>query len=328
MSKNWEKKRFLFELYSMNLSAVKSHSRVRIEPDIDNIYMCPICFEYFTRDEVLAKPPEDILVTIEHIPPEALSGKVRTLTCLSCNVGAGYELDSHLLHKLLVDDFIEGVPSSSVDAKVELNDEIKLTATIDVQKERHLRIVLDPSRSKPEEISKLNELKHFPTVNMSFRGRRGKYYTNRRPEAALLRIAYLWAFSEFGYGFLINDSLKYVRAQIKNPSSNILPTWGISSRSDFPDESLGVNIITKPIELQSFLIIFDVYSELRKVRYGVILPGPTNPGPKVYEFFQDREKATDHETISFIPIPHNTDYLTNSEFCFISHEMWKSLRST
>ena len=325
VSPQWKKRRRFFEIYSENLSAVKKHPRVHIEPDESDVFVCPLCFEYFTRQEVLTEDSENSAASIEHVPPKALGGKERTLTCKWCNTESGHALDSHLIHKLALDDFLEGVPGSSVDAQVELNDEIKLNASLELKEARRLHIRYDRKRSDPKEAAKLSKLERLPTISVSFRGSRGKVYEQRRPECALLRIAYLWAFSEFGYGFVMSDSLKYIRGQIKFPEKEILPVWGIARRNDFPDKCLGVNIITEPKELQSFLIVFDVYSSLRKYRYGVVLPGPTNPGPKIYEWLQGPSSTTDYK-ISLIHIPSNPAHLNNPDLSFISHEIWKHWR--
>lgn len=50
---------------------------------------CPLCFTPFTRTEASSGRT----VTLEHVPPKALGGRVLCLTCKSCNVGAGREVD-------------------------------------------------------------------------------------------------------------------------------------------------------------------------------------------------------------------------------------------
>jgi|CXWL01.1.fsa_nt_gi hypothetical protein len=328
-SNKWQKRRRLFEIYSKNLSAIKRHPRIHIEPDEDDVFVCPLCFRYFTRDEVLSEVAKDIPVTLEHVPPEALGGKERTLTCNSCNSWAGHELDSHLTHKLALDDFLQGIPGSSVDAEVKLNEEISLTATVQVADVRQLNIVFDQDRSDPKEMEKLNKLQkpELPIIDMSFKGSRGKPQKQRRPECSLIRIAYLWMFSVFGYGFVINDSLPYIRGQIKNPTENILPNWGISPTPEFPDQSLGINIITKPKQLQSFLVVLDLQTSLRTIRYGVMMPGPSSPGIQIYNSLQELTESGERVSIVYKPIPENRDFLEDPELCFALHDIWKQWRS-
>jgi len=82
----------LFEICSANLQAVKRHPCIHIDPDENDIFVCPLCFRYFTRTEVLNQNDDEGSVTIEHIPPKALGGKKRTLTSVECNNEAGYQL--------------------------------------------------------------------------------------------------------------------------------------------------------------------------------------------------------------------------------------------
>ena len=84
-----------------------------------------------------------------------------------------------------------------------------------------------------------------------------KKSNERRSEIALLRIGYLLAYATLGNGFLINGGLYKVREQILNPEKEILPKvyW---IKHEFPAEHEGINIITLPGELRSFLIIFNL----------------------------------------------------------------------
>jgi hypothetical protein len=315
----------LFEIYSANLQAVKRHPRIHIDPDVNDIFICPLCFRYFTRTEVLNQNGDEVPVTIEHVPPEALGGKKKTLTCVECNNEAGYQLDSHLINSLELADFMTGIPGSSVDARLTVNEKIKLGGTVRVGENRQLELIYDRKRSDKTEIEEFEKLESpgLRTMNMTFSGRRGKGYKQRRPECSLLRIAYLWAFSLFGYGFLINHGMSVVRTQIKNPSEDILPNWGISQREDFPDASLGVNLVTLPKELQSFLVVFDLKTALQKRRYGVLLPGPTLPGTNIYNQLNDQSKVNAVTPITYKPIPNNYDFIKKPDFCFASHDIWK-----
>src|SRR5690606_38557025 len=103
-------------------------------------------------------------------------------------------------------------------------------------------------------------------------------YRVRRPTIARLRIAYLWAFSVFGYGYIMNPFLNKVRYQLLHPGEDVIPNWD-TLKADYPDEVLGLSMITSPKEIQSFLVVFDVVSTMGTTsRYGVPLPGFGPPG--------------------------------------------------
>jgi len=40
----------LFDLYSQNLMVIKKNPRIIIEPDGDDLYICPICMKLFPHE--------------------------------------------------------------------------------------------------------------------------------------------------------------------------------------------------------------------------------------------------------------------------------------
>lgn len=319
------KRRALFELFSQNLSYVKQHPNVRIRPDFDEGFICPICFKMFDRNS-LSKEYDDYL-TLEDVPPQALGGKVCTLTCKVCNNSAGTQLESHLKNKLRADLFLAGDSDIEMDARFRPNNAVDLAATVKLTSERGINIKYDPARSNPKELEKLGDLEEarsISSVNLRFH----LGYNSRRSKIALLRAAYLKAFSMLGYGFLINGNLVKVRHQIQHPTEELLPSFGIT-RADFPDSTIGVSVIYEPVELQSFLVVFDLIIRDKKCRYGVLLPGPTEPGIGIYNRIaelQQREKRTPVEhKIHVIP---EYDYLRDPNAAFASHDYWINLRDS
>lgn len=55
------------------------------------IYVCPLCGNGYSREAIAEK-----VITIEHVPPEALGGKPLCLTCRDCNNNAGRGVDAHM----------------------------------------------------------------------------------------------------------------------------------------------------------------------------------------------------------------------------------------
>lgn len=270
-----------FDLYSRNLSEVKQHPGVHIEPDVDEVFLCPLCYRLWEREAISAES-----ITLEHVPPKSLGGKVRTITCKDCNNWAGTKLDSQLGQKLEFSAFISGVPGSTAEARYSLNDQVdSLPATIRRPNPNTWEIIGDPKRSNPNEIRKLDYFKEINSFNITFRP-----YKRNYPEASLMRTAYLWLFSVFGYSFLLNSNLSVIRQQIRNPEQSLLPNWGIVNNKDLPNELLGVNVIRKPIELLSFFVVFDVTNStgLRE-RIGVLLPRPSDTGLNIYHYLENQK---------------------------------------
>jgi len=84
------------------------------------------------------------------------------------------------------------------------------------------------------------------------------------------------------YGFLINGNLEPIRNQIKKPELKIIPNIGVIN-AEFPDDYLGISIVKKPKDINSFLIVFKLKTVNGDHNYGVLLPGPSEPGVKIYK---------------------------------------------
>ena len=151
-----EKREQLYTIFSRNWEEVKKHLKVRIEPNVHDTYLCPICFKYFTREGL--KDSYDDCLTLEDVPPSSLGGKVRTVTCKICNNTGGSELESHLPLKLRMDEFTQGIPNASIDSIFNPAPNINLDATIHQRGPNLLHIQYYLNRSNPKDIEKLHEL--------------------------------------------------------------------------------------------------------------------------------------------------------------------------
>lgn len=298
MNANQKKKHKLFELFSKNLEFVKQHPKIEFKPDFKNGYICPLCFDVFFKEN-LANSSENFL-TLEDIPPIKLGGKVRALTCKKCNSSAGHTLDNNLLNKLTEIDFQSFLPNSETDTTFSFNGN-RVNGTIKIDDKGSFDVNLQPERSNPKESDKFIKDVFPPTTLYSpihkllnpdfvepiyktktFNFQKVEKSNKKRAEIALLRIAYLYAFSIFGNGFLINRNLYKIREQIQNPDKEILhPVFWINYK--FPEEMIGVNIIKKPKELRCFLVVFNLKTKSSKRQFAICLPGPTEPGIEIYK---------------------------------------------
>ncbi len=315
-------KEFLFNRYARNLTDVKNalHPRLRIEPDADDIFICPLCFDkYFTRE---ALEWDDVL-TLEHVPPKSVGGHVQTLTCQACNnKSGGSKLDSQLALKLSYEDIVSGRSEEPLNAIATLNDQIRLP--VEVYREDNGNLFITPpakirSKSKPQVDAFTESFMSGPKkIDFQF-----KLFSSTRANWAILRSAYLWAFSLFGYGFLINANLQAIRGQINYPTEQVLPTPGII-REDFPNEMLGTNIISSPEEARSYLVVFDIFSRNKtKTRYGVFLPSPNRPGLSLYMWLNEHQGTS--VTYQIEHIVNDLDFLENPLACF---DLWNELGKT
>ena len=151
-------------------------------------------------------------------------------------------------------------------------------------------------------------------------------HDRRRAELGLLRIAYLEAFSRLGHGFVLNENLGPIRYQILHPEEDILPEcfW---FNYDFPDDMLGVNIVTRPIDFRCFLVVFDLECNGVTKRNGIILPGWNSDSLKIYKDLNEKfivdGLSEDVQVENFDE--KNTNFITDSENVLNSLFLWREV---
>lgn len=342
MSKHIDRKKKIFDLFSQNLEWVKEHPEIKFDPDFSNGYICPLCFEVFYEKDLSDKLPN--FLTAEDIPPKTLGGKPKALTCKICNSKSGYQLDKNVLLRLMELDFYSFLPNSEKRTTLEI-DNNKITGTIKIDNKGGFNIHIDSKNSNPKQAENfISDLVPPKTIYNPFFYRekafepmiKSKPFSfkkdfrsdERRAEIGLLRIGYLIAFSIFGNGLLINGGLFKVREQLANPDKEILPKvfW---LNYEFPDNMLGVNIITSPKELRCFLVVFNLETNSKKRQFAIALPGPSYPGIKIYENIEKSLCQGDGSEFVNIKTEHivEDDYLRKKEYTFILNYLWQEMAS-
>lgn len=338
MNKSQKKKLAIFKLFSQNLEWVKEHPSISFRPDFSNGCICPLCFDVFYEKDL--QPTGQNFLTLEDIPPVSLGGKPLALTCKTCNSRSGHELDIHLLKSLLETDSQLFLPNSKTNATFELHGN-KINGALEVDENGTVRIDLQSKRSKPNEANQFMKDMFPPKIiynplfypdklfddeykTPTFKMRFSQTSNERRAEIALLRIAYLLAYSTLGNGFFINGGLYKVREQILNPDKDILPRvfW---LKYDFPKENEGINIISLPHELRSFLVIFNLKTKSQSRQFGIVLPGPSSPTINVYDFITNQLCVGDGTKFTTAMLEHipERDYLRKKEYAFASNWYWQ-----
>lgn len=324
MGKGKTQREQLFKTFSQNLEWVKEHPQLkRFFKDFKNGYICPLCENLFFEKDLDVSLSN--FLTLEDVPPKSLGGKPKTLTCKDCNSKSGYALDANLLNRLMELDFTGFLPNSKISAKFQLNNN-EVNGHVEIDKDGVVKMHMLPNKSNPVHaenftkdfvLTKTREGVKTPVfkIKQTFRS------NERKAEIAALRIAYLMAYSIFGYGFIVNHaSLNDIRKQLLNPDEDILPRvfW---IKYDFPDDCLGLNIITSPVELQCFLIVFDVKTKSKSRRFAIALPGISNKGVEIYknlELFNNKEEAIElkFETLD------SSSYLGEKNLALSPHYFW------
>ncbi|MBN8678942.1 MAG: hypothetical protein J0M29_12010 [Chitinophagales bacterium] len=345
MSKRAEEQRAkVFGVFSRNLEFVKRNlhqfeAEIRIEPDVPNSYVCPLCFGLFEKKALFQTDPNPL--TVEHVPPQKLGGTPLVLTCKNCNSTAGHLLDAPLLSIMEVEDFKNFLPNSmarvtfskdgrEMNGTISIDDSAKWVIELSskISNPKHAEYFLNKMKRPRYEVMSYEDLMNYKpgsdSVKLNFRMTVEKEHLLRRAEVALLRIAYLLAFGTFGHGFLIHPGLYAIREQFKKPEEEILRKvfW---LRYDFPDNYLGINIIRAPKQMLGFLVVFKLKTKSQSRNFGIVLPGPSEPGLKVYDFLNDRlcqGDGTNFCRIEVQSIPR-INFLTEEKHALILHDFWE-----
>ena len=318
MSNNYGRRKRLFDLFSTNLELVMKQNGVDYDDKLSGGMLCPICVEPFFETNL--KDNGQNFLTLEDVPPKAVGGSVLTLTCKRCNSKGGHEIDHHLSKKIDETDFSKFPKGSETKASFEVNGK-KVRGKVSIDDSQTINFQLSHKNNNTSDLDKftkdLNPLGTKMTINVPITSQ------ERKANLALLRAGYLKAFGELGYGFLLNDNLGYIRYQLLHPEEEIIPEpfW---LNMEYPDSCLGINMLTKPQSLQSYLVVFDILRNKIKRRVGIILPGPKNKDLAIYRQIQKiKEEKTEIEGFELQTISDpEINSLTDEDYVLSSTDVW------
>ena len=188
--------------------------------DEDPGYICPICLGIFRDREAL---------TLEHVPPEAVGGKALCLLCKPCNNGSGHSTDAALHERAEAAQVLRtGQSRRFLKLKIE---ELALNGTIE-RKDDGSEVQLATGRNDPAKVEEfLRRMRNSePGAQLQV------WYPNRFNDhfamVGYLKVAYLYAFAKFGYGYILRPCLDSVRLQIREPSKKTIWKWWLGRDGD------------------------------------------------------------------------------------------------
>jgi hypothetical protein len=214
-----EKRQKLFEVNSAGLVALNM-----AKPDT---FVCPLCLKIFTKDDLkpknTPKGPE-LQLTLAHIIPGALGGRLCTLACKDCNNAIGKSLEAALKKHFVVEDAINGIGKLRARLAGDFGN---------VGVEVSLRGSGDPWQLEP--VAKTSNPAHSASLEKMLVGTEANPRTGPPCElkfeheyqpvvvaAALYHAAYLLMFHYFGYPFAFSPLGEQLREQIREPVKDIL----------------------------------------------------------------------------------------------------------
>lgn len=307
------------ERYNQNWNIIrKSIKGITFQPDRDDIFVCPLCFRYFLREEWNKE-----YLSIEHVPPQSLGGKAKTITCRKCNNDSGHLLDIDLVNEQKLILLLEGGTDESMEVTYRLKGmDSNVIGTFSQPEQNSWKLIGIPERTNPEQIRKISELPDIISSDesssdfvftISFRQKIRDY----RPHIAKLRIAYLWAFSVFGYSLLMNKSYQTISNQLRDPQKKIMSRFWQIQGQDIPQN--GIYAINAEDLFTGFIVCFELqWKKNRPMRYAFVVPAPYHDSfEKIEKFFEASNGSKVEANLKYI----DEAKLNFGNDPFLSHEI-------
>lgn len=303
MTTGEKKRKELFEKYSANWIHFSKYLNLPVDLQGTKLYACPMCLTVFGEDG-LSQAQKQCL-TLEDIPPKKLGGKPLILTCNKCNNQSGTRYDAQLLNQTKALNFISKKEGGQKEVVIQINDKSKVKGIVKNLPNNTLGINII-NKSNPmaqDDINDLFENWNSGKFKLDIKGGNPKLFN-----IAKLRIAYLLAFSKFGYGYIMNQETQPIREQLQNPEKKILDHLGIV-KLNFTEDISGIFIVKEPKELVGFLVIFDLIESGHSTKISVLLPGLHKSEISLYESLKARPEINN---INFSNIK-NLNYLSEEK---------------
>lgn len=298
----------LFDAYAKNLTWYHPH--------LVEVFLCPLCLQPFTKDAIQSNS-----LTLEHIIPSALGGRLLTLTCSDCNSQSGTKLDAHLVKRLRTEDALAGKSKKPLRIRVQIGSgEFGADLYLSPDQQPNIRIVGIPAISNPKLHKRAVEAFETQPQEFSISGSFG--YKDFPSRVAALRIAYLLSFRYFGYGYILYNNLDQVRKQISQPGHETDALKGMVWLKSAPETNV-VAVLRQPQELRCFLAIVDLYTEQQRV-LGIALPGPDPNSAAIYQRWSAAATTLNLNAQPIVDIiAFDPSYVSDPGYKFLPARIWR-----
>lgn len=318
-----ERLAYYFKKYTQSLQVVSfkrlgNYYQDNSRQPCELVYLCPICIK--NKIGVIGQDLHaDDDFTLDHFPPESVGGKDTVLVCKFCNSKAGIEYDHCLKSWVNMQSFIGKVAGSKVPITLKLEDT--------PGNYKGSMILQGPNNFKLDQFNK------YPLAKDWFKrvadGNPAHQTISFDPpnfdnvRKALLKTAYLYCFSIWGYDFVYSETGLRIRQIITNNGPHSLTNYGVLFHLNQPLPPVGLNYIFKPLPLQTFLITVELFSKDVDFKCGasILIPGADKEcweGLKAYQPTVDTQTSFNN---AIIKLPENT---LTAENVFPYSQTWNS----
>ena len=246
-----------------------------IQPELGRKFiLCPLCLRPFDRRALRIKTEDGL--SLEHMIGKKLGGRRwMTLTCRKCNNRHGSGLEAHLVHEIKVRDWSAGDGSKLVGTISIEGVDLPMTISREADKEPWM---ISIRGGHPKVLADFQELAGSMRDGDLVRLKFSLEYSQAKSQRALLRVAYLVVFNQFGYAYALSEAGAFVRKVIEGAEAEhlwrLLPQLGVVNGGGFAEP-----VTISPIENhEGALIAHFVLIRLerkQKYYYAALLPAAT-----------------------------------------------------
>lgn len=285
-------------------------------------YICPLCVkaQVIVNGNILMKFEE---FTLDHVPPESIGGKTELMTCKVCNNTAG-EYEASLLEKIRLHAFGDNKEGASIK-KLSVKDDLSNSSRHKgfMTKDESGTILLDfPEQAKEHNPKLKNILDQFGQSIQEI------HITIKTPDEekltkALLKAAYLLCFIHWGYEFVYSESGYRIRRVLHGEEKYPIPLPVVFIDKEKQELPIGIGIIQKPVEIQSYYVTFSCIEGNNNYTAVVIIPTPNgwNRLHEIHEFYTKNKNLNFEYIFQPLPqtLPHNLNGYSESWNSFITN---------
>lgn len=265
--------------YAKQIETIPFVSSDGVNFHMADAYICPLCLHTYAIGNTE--------LTLEHVPPESVGGKPILVTCKACNSNYGSDIDVCLMNELEIVHNFNNLDTVPQKTRLAFNG-IEINAQTTFSKTDGFKFMISPDNNNPIE---------FEGFMMEAKNAKEGYeikvvanITNRKRDydlanIALLKSAYLMAFHELGYMYVLNANTNIIRDQLQNPKKNVIGnSFVIDSKNDALENLSNGVYYAQLNNIGCVIVIMELklrQSEI-KHRKTVVLPHPKDSHGKIY----------------------------------------------
>ena len=244
-------------------------------------YLCPLCL-----DKYIVLFGNDLNVnaefSLDHIPPKSVGGTLELITCKKCNNDAG-KYEAELEKKIEYDAFTKKQLESTIEnTRFKISDvdgDYKSFVKISEDGVPIIDFPVNAKHQTPKLNGWLDNLDKTKDWTVTFTIPTPNEKKNLK---ALLKAGYLICFFYWGYEFAYSHNGELIRKVLNDEEEYPMngPAFSIEQNNLKSEVNvpLGVGIIEKPFELQSYYVNIPVEKNNSSYIKTMLIPFPTKGG--------------------------------------------------